>query len=145
MPKDPLTPLRQAIRRLEKSDTPLTRRNARNAVRRELASIWKALDAEYRPLRDDGSVIKRTKRKGAYCYQCERPLTSTRALVEHLASAHKDLVCRSTQKSYQCICGRKGDKATMARHLAKVDQCGHFIGAAMARAGRAANTQEESS
>lgn len=129
---DPTTPIRKAIKRLAVSDTPLTRRNARRELRRELKALWKEYDEAYRALRKDGTEVIPRKSAGAYCPKCNTPTKTWAILVDHMARHHPKIVSVSQMdplmgNKYRCSCGYTGKRSSMARHLSgQSDMAVHF-------------------
>lgn len=126
-----LQEIKRCLKRLERSDTPLKRANARLAWRRAVREMDKEADLRFRPMRDDGSEIPKAKQKGVVCPYCDVPLRSNYQLLGHLRRKHGWGLGSTT-----CLCGKKhGTDTGMIRHLSRFkDLATHFAGAVMAKA-----------
>lgn len=159
---DPLTPLRQALRRLDKSDTYMKRRNARNAVAAEIRALQDWIAQEYPKLRRDGTEIRPPSPRGAYCPICRTPMASWVSLVHHLAGKHpayvwaiasvgtpmtarRPEIIQAKGTKFRCCCGYPEDtserryaaRARIATHLANQKDLGaHFAEARLAEAAK---------
>jgi len=128
-----LTPLKNALRRLEKSATYQTRKNARLAVARAMRELDAELREQFPPMRPDGTLIALTKKRGVRCPFCKKLYIakSYQALAAHLFESHADLFpCkfpvdshRATEQTLRvCRCGKTKNLKGMSAHLIGVDK-----------------------
>ena len=120
-----LKELARLLKRIDKTTGRVARRNARNALRRELARLWKEADIEFPPIRKDGTEIVRVKKKGVVCPVCKAPMKSFRVLAEHAVKRHGLMANRSNSYGRtRCWCGEsragRNQITWLARHLAGV-------------------------
>ena len=112
-----------ALKRLTKSDTPVKRRNARTAYRKASRQLDREVDLTYRPMRDDGTEVAKTKVKGIACPYCKVPFQQTNQLYNHLQVKHG-----WSKLKYTCACGKHCKSRTqMLRHLRAVDLPTHLV------------------
>lgn len=111
------TDLRTAIRRLEKSDTRIKRRNARRHLRTVLGRVRRELEAAYPLVQKNGQDVKAKKKPR--CPVCGVPCKSWLRLAEHLKWYHKlhQTVGDGILVS-KCWCGRSLKIHNFASHLA---------------------------
>lgn len=121
-----LKSLRHALNRLERSDTPLKRKNARLAFTRALRELERAVDGSYRPLRPDGAEVpKARKPRGRMCPYCKVPVRSVTALLVHFRGKH------GWWTDNRCKCGRRFTCSKfLVRHLASVKDVGTHLATA---------------
>lgn len=114
-----LRTIRQALKRLAASDTPLKRKNARLALARAMRDLERAAEEQYPALRKDGTAIIRRKARGTRCPLCKSPMKNFAALAKHLEKWHGHAGGRCACKKYF---GRH-----FAKHLAGLDDvAAHF-------------------
>lgn len=134
-----LRQVKSALKRLAASDTPRKRKNARLAFRRALRGLGRAADESYRPLRGDGTVVEKSRRRGYACPHCRQPQKSIADLIAHLRARH-----RFPTYPVACPCGKQfgstgASDYGLRRHLAAQPDIGvHLAGAALVAAAEAA-------
>ncbi len=117
-----LTALHLAVNRLEMSDTPLKRSNARKAFKRAIRDLQAAVAEEYPTLRKDGTAVSPKVFKGYSCPYCRVPCRDIGWLVNHLVKNHNEKEQWHTGGHIlpiRCPCGQRWSKETgLRRHLA---------------------------
>lgn len=109
--------LTRALRRLEKSNTRLTRRRARNALRSAVNKLLR----EYPVIGKDGE--EKRERKKPTCPICRIPMASWPTLANHLRSHCGD------HGPSTCCCCRTHFKSlrALAQHLASLHRRGELV------------------
>lgn len=140
--QDPLQDLKQALRRLDKSDTPVKRRNALKAFHAAVQAIEDDVSHRYPRLRRDGTVIQPRQPKGSWCPVCRTPMKSMASLIVHVAKSHRSYISLHPAQTradadnamFRCNCGRFDKdgiktyvrRSRIAAHLANHDIGEHF-------------------
>ena len=93
-----LAPLVNALKRLERSKTKLTRRNALLEWGSAMRRLQSTVSRLYPRLRADGSEVVIKPRRGRRCPRCQVPMRTVSSLVAHLVNQHGE-------KGYDCPCG----------------------------------------
>ena len=94
--------LRDAIKRLQRSDTRIKRRNARRHLRTVLRRIQRDLMGSFPVIRKDGQAAEPTKKRPV-CPMCGIPCRNWTLLARHLIAMHD---CYHLRFRAQCWCGR---------------------------------------
>lgn len=110
--------LLQAMRRLERSQTALTRKRARRAVK---AAYMKLLEA-FPPMTKEGE--ERIKAKRPCCPLCRIPCKSWSFLAKHLKINHCQINPNGTATRYCPACGKR---CRVAHHLAALHRSGKLL------------------
>ena len=104
--------VRDALKRLEASDTRQKRKNARKNLDRTLKALAEFVAETYPQIRKDGTEIMGRKVKGCRCPICNVPMKSFATLGRHLHSKHGS-------QGFNCFCGQRfGSNKALAGHLA---------------------------
>ena len=82
---DDLRAIRAAVKRLEASDTPAKRKNARKMARGAVGALESRLEREYPLLAKDGSAVRPT---WISCPVCRVPIEGWNGMVRHLLTKH---------------------------------------------------------
>lgn len=105
--KSPEAMLRDAVRRLDKSRTCLTRARARSNLSAVLGRIETRLLESYRPIDLAGNEAPKRKSRGFQCPICGVPMRSSVCLATHLAKAHQWMRFSGSETNITCICGKE--------------------------------------
>lgn len=99
---DDLRAIRAAVKRLEASDTPAKRKNARKMARGAVGALESRLDREYPLLAKDGSAVRPT---WISCPVCRVPIEGWNGMVRHLLTKHAVVRAGDRRHTLVCPCG----------------------------------------
>jgi len=99
---DDLRAIRAAVKRLEASDTPAKRKNARKMARGAVGALESRLDREYPLLAKDGSAVRPT---WISCPVCRVPIEGWNGMVRHLLTKHAVVRAGDQRHTLVCPCG----------------------------------------
>jgi len=140
-PKKPLTTdtyrmpreITDAVERLRRSDSTVTRRNARKNFKSKVDAFERIMLNHHPPLDKDSTPLTPVKKRGYYCHLCNVPFGPIKGFITHITKAH--LESRQALKSspttiwggqdeevmeYKCWCGKWFKKRGLTIHLCKI-------------------------